>query len=245
VARNNRQANTELRKTGSSAVANAGGASPAHRSLVFGAIIVGVITFIAFLPALSNQFVDWDDPDNFLRNTHFRGLGWENIKWMFSTFRMGHYQPLTWLTLGLDSVIGESLYGNELDPRPYHFTNVVLHAVNAALVFVLALRLLQRAGWTSPRGLIIGAMFAGLFFGVHPLRVESVAWATERRDGRAGVSAGEPARSTSSLALDLDHTSGVYAFALEQSHWRDAAGGAADTGLVSASPIGCLAAEMA
>ena len=146
-----------------------------------GAAIVFAIVFIAFLPALQNQFVDWDDTDNFLRNESFRGLGWDNIKWMFTTFHMGHYQPLTWLTLGADATIAKAWFHDALDPRPYHFTNVLLHSINAALVYVLAAKLI---GWRAVSGpaLIVGASAAALFFGAHPLRVESVAWATERRD---------------------------------------------------------------
>ncbi len=152
------------------------------------AIFVFAITFAVFSPALQNQFVDWDDPLNFLENPHYRGLAPANIVWAFSTFHMGHYQPLTWLTLGCDASIARAMYGNELDPRPYHFTNNLLHAINASLVFLLALRLLKSATGdrAKPVAALLGAAAAGLFFGIHPLRVESVAWATERRDLLSG-----------------------------------------------------------
>ena len=155
------------------------------------AFAVFSIVFVTFIPALSNGFVDWDDTDNFLRNTNYRGLGLQNIKWMFTTFYMGHYQPLTWLTLGCDAVCGEALFQNRLDPRPYHLTNNLLHSVNAVLVFLIALRLLAwrvpgdhaRKRWAAPAG----AAVAAVIFGVHPLRVESVAWLTERRDLLSGL----------------------------------------------------------
>jgi hypothetical protein len=113
-----------------------------------------------------------------------RGLGPDNISWAFSTFHMGHYQPFTWLTLGLDATVARAMYGNELDPRPYHFTNNLLHAINAALVFLLAQRLLNLSvvGRQSAIAVLLGSIAAALFFSIHPLRVESVAWATERRD---------------------------------------------------------------
>jgi len=95
---------------------------------------------------------------------------------------MGHYIPLTWLTFGLDYL----LWG--MEPAGYHFTNLVLHAANATLVYWLAKPLLAaarpRAGEYALRA---GAAVAALFFAVHPLRAESVAWATERRDVLSGL----------------------------------------------------------
>jgi protein O-mannosyl-transferase len=148
-------------------------------AMVFGAVLC------VFLPVAHCEFVDWDDPANFLRNQDYRGLGWHNIRWAFSTTHMGHYQPLSWLTLGFDAVMGDWLFNNRLDPRPYHFTNVLLHSLNAALFMLLTMRLLergQRTAVTQHLAIAIGACAAALFFGLHPLRVESVAWATERRD---------------------------------------------------------------
>lgn len=144
------------------------------------AIAIFTCVFIAFAPALNGQFISWDDDPNFLSNKHWRGLGFDQLKWMFTAFHMGHYQPITWLTLGFDYVRGG------MDPRGYHLTNIVLHSVNAVLVFILALRLLSWAlsGHSRDRSMSIqlGAAAAALLFGVHPLRVESVAWITERRD---------------------------------------------------------------
>lgn len=156
------------------------------------ALAVFIIVFVTFMPALKNGFVDWDDTDNFLRNTDYRGMGPDNIQWMFTTFYMGHYQPLTWLTLGLDASCGEVLFHDRLDPHPYHLTNNLLHSLNAVLVFLIALRLI---GWRRandqvrplpPQALLGGAAVAALLFGVHPLRVESVAWLSERRDLLSG-----------------------------------------------------------
>jgi protein O-mannosyl-transferase len=134
---------------------------------------VAAITVVAFAPALHNGFVSWDDSRNFLDNPHYRGLGGEQLRWMWSTFLMGHYVPLTWMTLGLDYV----LWG--MNPAGYHATSVLLHAANAVLVFFLARRLL---GLTTRAPSTEAAAFAALFFALHPLRIESVAWVTERRD---------------------------------------------------------------
>lgn len=142
--------------------------------------LVVLLTLAAFLPTLKNGFVNWDDPDIVPENLHIRGLGWTQLRWMFTTFYMGHYQPLSWLSYGMDYLF----WG--MNPFGYHLTNLLLHATNALLFYFVAVRLLvlglpnvSSAGRFS---LPVSAAFAALFFAVHPLRVESVAWVTERRD---------------------------------------------------------------
>ena len=145
--------------------------------------LIAVVTFATFLPALHNQFVNWDDDKNFLENPHYRGLGWTQLSWMWTT-HMGHYIPLTWMTFGLDYL----LWG--MNPLGYHLTNLLLHAANAMVFFFITRRLLTRAlPSPSERGhtLAVSAAFAALVFAIHPLRVESVAWATERRDVLSGL----------------------------------------------------------
>src|SRR5262245_35774614 len=147
-----------------------------YSTLLF-SVALAVIVFVAFYPCLNNDF-NYDDERNIIENREFRGLGAANLRWMFTTFHMGHYQPLSWMSLGLDYV----LWGK--NPRGYHLTNLLLHIANAILVFLLARRLLQlciskTVGRTEFE---IGAFIAALLFAVHPLRVESVAWVTERRD---------------------------------------------------------------
>src|SRR5437870_1385750 len=146
-------------------------------------LLVALFTLAAFLPALQNQFVNWDDKDNFLDNPHYRGLGWTHLRWMWTTHR-GHYIPLTWMTLGLDYL----LWG--MNPVGYHLTSLLLHAANAVVFFFLVRRLLTLAlPSPSERGyaLPVAAGFAALVFAIHPLRVESVVWATERRDVLSGL----------------------------------------------------------
>ncbi|MGH9886528.1 MAG: tetratricopeptide repeat protein, partial [bacterium] len=141
--------------------------------------LVAAVTLLAFLPVLSNGFVAWDDDKNFLDNTNYRGLGLAQLGWMWSTFHLGHYVPLSWMSLGLDYV----LWG--MNPVGYHLTNLILHAVNAVLVYHLARRLFGLADPAGQDGSVRdvwAAVAAALLFSIHPLRVESVAWATERRD---------------------------------------------------------------
>ena len=143
-------------------------------------VIVAVVTFVAFAPALQNGFVNWDDDKVLLSNEHFRGLGGEQLKWMFTSFWMGHYHPLTWVSFGVDYII----WGID-DALGYHLTNLLLHALNAVLFYYLAARLLRLTGGgrgLGEAGLRAAAALAALLFAVHPLRVESVAWVTERRD---------------------------------------------------------------
>jgi tetratricopeptide (TPR) repeat protein len=146
------------------------------------ALALAAVTVAVFAPALGHGWVDYDDDQNFLRNPHYRGLGPAQLRWMLTAVIMGHWTPLTWLTHGLDYV----LWG--MDPGGYHLVNVLLHAANAAVFFVLARRLLAAAlPGAAPLPLRLGGAAAALLFALHPLRVESVAWITERRDVLAAL----------------------------------------------------------
>jgi len=147
-------------------------------------VLIALVTVAAFLPMLQNQFV-WDDEKNLLNNPHYRGLGWIQLRWMWTTFHMGQYIPLTWMTFGLDYL----LWG--MKPVGYHVTSLLLHATSAVAFYFVAFRILRIALPASvERGqatLALSAGFAALLFALHPLRVESVAWATERRDVLSGL----------------------------------------------------------
>jgi hypothetical protein len=157
-------------------------------------VLVVAGTFVAFLPVLHAGFLNWDDRTNLVRNANVRGLGWSQLRWMFTSTRLGHYTPITWLSFGLNYVLGG------MNPLGYHLGNLLLHAANAGLFYLVTCRLLAEAfrasvgarpsaGTSASPDLCIrvGAAFAALCFGVHPLRVESVAWVTERRDVLCGL----------------------------------------------------------
>jgi protein O-mannosyl-transferase len=132
-----------------------------------------VLTFVAFLPSLQNGFVNWDDEAVLLDNPNYRGLGWQQLRWMFTTFHMSVYRPIAWITMGIDYLI----WG--MAPFGYHLTSLFFHCANAVLFYFVALRLLRLAMSTTdelklPLGVAAG--FAALFFALHPLRVEPVAW---------------------------------------------------------------------
>jgi len=140
-------------------------------------VAIFAISFVAFLPGLSGEWLNWDDDVNFLTNPDFRGLAWGNVRWMFTTTHQGHWIPLTWLTLGANYALGG------MDPWGYHVVNLAIHAANAVLFYWAARRLISKAGdGYGEAALSAGATAAALLFAVHPLRVESVVWVTERRD---------------------------------------------------------------
>lgn len=146
--------------------------SQSNRWLWIGGFAVVLLTLSAHLGGLQGQFVEWDDTTHITQNPAIRALTPENLWVMFTQPIAKLYIPLTWLSFALDYQI----WGR--DPFGYHFTNLVLHLANTALVIVLAHTLLRdRLRHSAPAALLAGAVF-----GVHPLRVESVAWATERKD---------------------------------------------------------------
>lgn len=154
-----------------------------HRVWPWGGL-VSLVVLVSFLPVLTCDFVNWDDDANFVANVAYRGLGPAQMRWMFTAFHNGHYVPLTWVSHGLDYL----LWG--MAPRGYHLQNLLWHVLSSALVFVLARDLIRRAAPELLRqsGRTVGACLAAgtLAYAIHPLRVESVAWVTERRDVLSG-----------------------------------------------------------
>ncbi len=145
-------------------------------------LVVGLVAFATFHRSLFNELVNIDDYENLIQNTQFRGLGWEQLRWMFTSFHLGPYQPLSWMTLGADWVV----WGGR--PVGYHLTNLLLHSAAAVMFYFLSLRLLRLARpETDGVAVRVGAAAAALLFAIHPLRVESVVWATERRDVLSGL----------------------------------------------------------
>ena len=101
--------------------------------------LIFCVTLAAFVPALRGQFLDWDDVVNFVENPYYRGLGAAQLRWMFTSTLMGHYIPLTWMTFGLNYVLGG------MNTWGYHLVNLLLHAANAVLVYLVARRLMAAA----------------------------------------------------------------------------------------------------
>jgi protein O-mannosyl-transferase len=138
-------------------------------------VAVSLVSAGVYLPVLRAGFVDWDDTTLLVRNSAYRGFGAAQLRWMLTSDLLGHYAPVTWLSFALDYMI----WG--VKPFGFHLTNLILHAINAGLVALVARRLLAKALVLSAPSLMIGAGTAALLFALHPLRVETVAWITERR----------------------------------------------------------------
>ncbi len=143
------------------------------------AYLIIVIVFACFSNVLGNGFV-WDDTLNLVENSHYRGLSGSHLSWMFKTFHDANYHPLVWISFGLDYV----LWG--MNPAGYHLTNLIWHIINSMLFFKL-ITLFMDSGRLSTDTLDRTEMLAccavgTLFFAVHPLRVENVAWLSARAD---------------------------------------------------------------
>ena len=146
-----------------------GAGLPRRDWLLIAALAIG--TFLTFLPAMSCKFVNLDDYE-FVLNPHVtKGLSAEGTRWAFTNLDQGAYFPVTWLSFQLDAQLWRT------QPWGCHYTNVVLHTANVVLLFLF----LRRATGSSWRSAATAA-----FFAVHPLRVESVAWVTERKDVLCG-----------------------------------------------------------
>lgn len=141
------------------------------------AIIVMLITLLCFTSALDNGFVNWDDDRNFYENPSVQTIDennfWKNTKEIFQSQVIGNYNPLTIWTFAVEKYF----FGFE-NTFPWHLNNVLLHLIAVLLVYRICLFL--GIGWK-------GSALAALLFGIHPMRVESVAWVTERKDVLFGV----------------------------------------------------------
>jgi cytochrome c-type biogenesis protein CcmH/NrfG len=153
--------------------ANASSAPGVVRGELAVAAALAVFTFLLYLPSLSNSFVKYDDHYYVTSNpTVQKGLTAEGFVWAFTTTHFSNWLPVTWLSHMLDC----QLYG--MNAGGHHATSALLHAINAAVLFV-ALRRMTARPWAS---LAVAALWA-----VHPLRVESVAWVAERKDVLCGT----------------------------------------------------------
>jgi tetratricopeptide (TPR) repeat protein len=131
-------------------------------------LALALVTLLVYLPVTRDNFLNYDDDDYVTENQVVQnGLTWTGIEWAFTTGRASNWHPVTWLSHMTDCELFR------LNPGGHHFVNVLFHAANTMLLFILLLRL-TGALWPSA---FIAALFAW-----HPLHVESVAWISERKD---------------------------------------------------------------
>jgi tetratricopeptide (TPR) repeat protein len=141
---------------------------PTWQRIVLSCVILASACLLTYSRALSNGFVEYDDETYITENPHVQaGLTRATIRWAFTTSAAGNWHPLTWISHAVDVQV----FG--LSPAGHHFVSIALHAVNAVLLFLL----LCRATGAVGRSLTVALLFA-----LHPLNVESVAWAAERKN---------------------------------------------------------------
>jgi Tfp pilus assembly protein PilF len=141
--------------------------TPTVSKIIF-CIILTVLTYSTLNTILDNDFIDYDDGLYITENQYVRsGLNWASIKWAFQTTQTGNWIPLTWLS----HMLAVELF--DIAPGKHHMVDLILHCLNAILLFLI-LHKTTGSPWAS--------FLAALLFAIHPLRVESVAWVSERKD---------------------------------------------------------------
>jgi protein O-mannosyl-transferase len=132
------------------------------------ALLIVVATLAIYNPVNGHPFVNYDDDRYVVDNVHVHaGLSWDTVSWAFTTTEQANWHPLTWLSHVVDY---ELFHAN---PAGHHFTSLMIHALNASLLFLLLAYSTRRTG----PSLFIAALFA-----LHPINVESVAWIAERKN---------------------------------------------------------------
>ncbi len=171
-------------------------------------LLVLALASAAFWPAIDYPFVALDDDANFELNYRWRGWGPEQFQWLWNESHYGHWHPITWLSFCAEYVLWASGPNGDPLPQPLHRTNLGLHALGALSFYFLSLELLRwisgarrarhteqsaaalaaaESGGGNALVLRAGALLAAITWALHPLRVESVAWVTERRDLLSGL----------------------------------------------------------
>ena len=143
---------------------------PSYLFSIFGILL---FTCLVFSSSIKNEYVNWDDDKNFYENEQITTITqsnfWENTREIFSGHVIGNYNPLTIFTFALE----QRFVDKENRPTARHINNLLLHLVCVWFVFWIGMKL----------GLgLYGSSFLALLFAIHPMRVESVAWVTERKD---------------------------------------------------------------
>jgi protein O-mannosyl-transferase len=137
------------------------------RDLMYMGLLLIAIA-VAYKPLFSNSFIDYDDPDYITGNPHvLSGLTLETWSWAWTSLRSANWHPLTWVSHAIDV----DLFG--LNPAGHHLTSLFIHALNAVLLYLVLSRITPSKG---------RCLAAAALFGLHPLAVESVAWAAERKN---------------------------------------------------------------
>jgi protein O-mannosyl-transferase len=141
-----------------------------------------ILTMMTYVNAVNADFVNWDDDTYITENPLVRSLSPASIAQIFSTTHFYAWIPLTLLSHAIDVAV----WG--MNPKGHHLTSLLLHSTNAVMLFLACLMLLKslkhRTAETKGEvtSILVGSMIAALLFAMHPLRVESVAWVSGRKD---------------------------------------------------------------
>lgn len=155
-------------KSGSNSGKTLRSATSGNNRGLIAALFLAAGTLVLYNPIAHANFINFDDDRYVYANPHvLQGFHWKTIAWAFASVQESNWHPLTWLSHALDSQI----FG--LNPAGHHYVNVLFHACNAVLLFIV----LKRATKFVGRSFVVAALFA-----VHPLNVESVAWIAERKN---------------------------------------------------------------
>jgi protein O-mannosyl-transferase len=146
-------------------------------------LLAMLFAILLFLPTTKYDYVNWDDDRNIFDNPLINSMNeenfWGNTKQIFKSDVIGNYNPLTIWSFAIENKIyndnknKKAIYNGFEKSGKYHRTNIILHGLCVALAFLIARRL--GLAW-------FGSLIAALLFAAHPMRVESVAWVTERKD---------------------------------------------------------------
>jgi tetratricopeptide (TPR) repeat protein len=149
-------------------MSHSGASASAERHTAIFCLVLVVLTLVSYAPIARNHFIAFDDANYIFMNPHIQpGLTWETLKWSFTTLGGGNWHPLTWCSHALDYQLFR------INPVGHHYVNLLFHAANAVLFFLLLVNA-TGAPWPS--------WFVAALFALHPINVESVAWAAERKN---------------------------------------------------------------
>jgi len=129
--------------------------------------VLAVAIFTVFSNSLTNEFTNWDDDVYITQNPHITDLSISGIKNIFSVYVSCHYHPITLLSLAIDY----HFWG--LTPKGFLLNNILLHIINSLLFYLFLTKIFKNQLW---------AFLATILFAVHPFRIESVVWMSERKD---------------------------------------------------------------
>lgn len=145
------------------------------------ALVLAVLTFLLYSRTLTFDFVNWDDDVYVYENLRLSEFSLQSLAWFFNHAYFNSYTPLTMVSHAVDGAV----WG--LNPAGHHLTNVLLHVWNTLWVFVLSVMVFRRitgqnAERASAERVLLPSLIAAALFAWHPLRVESVAWISDRKD---------------------------------------------------------------